>query len=65
MSELDKLKDAFLKDNAVNAPIRFINVDVDDPRFEQYVELKRFMEIPAVERIIFAKLEEIKERVQE
>ena len=65
MSEVDKQIEALLKDNAIDSPIRFINIDVDDPRFEQYVELKRFMEIPAVERIIFAKLEEIKERVQE
>ena len=64
MSEIDKLKDALLKDNAVNAPIRFINVDVDDPRFEKYLVLEKLMEIPSIEQIIFAKIDEIKERLK-
>ena len=65
MEELIKQIEWLLKDNAIDSPMRFINIDVDDPRFEQYVELKKLYEIPVIERIIFSKLEEIKERVQE
>ena len=37
MSEIDRLIEALLKDNAVNSPMRNINFYVDDPRFKQYV----------------------------
>jgi hypothetical protein len=65
MTEANKEKEALKKDNAVNSPMIFFNIDLNDPRFEKYVELKKFMEIPAVEQIIFAKLEELKRMFQE
>jgi hypothetical protein len=55
MSEVDKKNDL---------SIRLSDIDVDDPRYKKYLELKRYMEIPAVEQIIFAKLEEIKRMFQ-
>ena len=39
MSEIDKILEALQKDNAVNAPIIFFNIDLNDPRFEKYLEL--------------------------
>ncbi|MFC2146650.1 hypothetical protein ACFLRT_04735, partial [Acidobacteriota bacterium] len=57
--------EGLLKDNAIDSPIRFFNIDVDDPRYEKYVELIQLMGIPGIEQIIFGKIEEIKERVQE
>ncbi len=38
----------------------FSHIDETDPRFKAYMELKRLMNIPVIEQIIFAKLEEVK-----
>ena len=41
-------------------PIQFNHIDKNDPRYEKYVELRDLLSIPVIEKVIFAKLAEIK-----
>ena len=38
MTEIDKILKALKKDNAVNSPMIFFDIDLKDPRFEKYLE---------------------------
>ena len=60
MSEVDNLIVALLKDNDIDSPMRFVNINLDDPCFEKKLELKKLREIPGMKVIIFDTVDEIK-----